>query len=86
MAARVGTCRICGEVPESSRMYLDFFVDLLLCNGYASRALKKGLPLVEEQDHSRELFPNCKILQVDVPFLYMSQRAITIFLYHSHGV
>lgn len=54
MATRVGTCRSCGEVPESSRMYLDFFVDLLMYNGYASRALKKGPPLVEEKDNSRK--------------------------------
>lgn len=44
MAARVGRWKSCGEVPESSRMYLDFFVDLLIYNGYAPRALKKGPP------------------------------------------
>lgn len=72
MAARVGTCRSYGEVLESSRIYLDFFVDLLICNGYALRALKKGLPLVEEKFIlEMELIP---IFQADVPFFrYISE-------------
>lgn len=52
MAARAGTRRSCGEVPISSRTHLDFFVDLTY-NRYTSRALNKGLPLVEEKEYTR---------------------------------
>lgn len=53
MAARAGTHRSHGEVPESSRIRLDFFVDLLIYSSRTSRALKRGLPLVKEKEYTR---------------------------------
>jgi len=43
--------------PEPSRIHLDFFVGLLTFSSYAAGALKKGLPLVEEEYTRSQLIP-----------------------------